>query len=132
MGPVPVARVGARKKLSASCSVGFVIALVLVAFACGEMRPDEIECEEAVEHLRQCCPGLDPRGFNCVYQESCGETLRPSLSIQTSQCVRRESCDTLVQTGACTRAIAGNFLPDDERGVSTAGVRSDFDRGLCQ
>jgi hypothetical protein len=110
----------------------FVIALVFVAFACGEMRPDEIECEEAVEHLRQCCSGLDPRGFNCVYQESCGETLRPSLSIQTSQCVRRESCDTLVQTGACGRAVAGNFLPDDQRGVSSGGVRSQFDSELCQ
>ena len=111
--------------------VPFVVALVFVGLACGEMHPDEIDCEEAVEHLRQCCPGLDPRGFNCVDQDGCGETLRPSFSIQTSQCVRRDSCDTLVQTGTCARAIAGNFLPDNQRGVSPSGVRSDFDRELC-
>jgi hypothetical protein len=108
-------------------------AIVLVMFACGQMNADEIECEEAVEHLRQCCPGLDPRGYNCVVQDDgCGEELRPSLTLQTSQCVRSESCSTLVQSGTCARAIAGNYLPDDQRGESVNKVQSDFDRELCQ
>lgn len=104
-----------------------IASLVLLAFACGEIRPDEVECEEAVAHLTHCCPDVDPRGFNCEYQTTCGDTLRPSFSIKTAQCIRNDTCEELAASGTCGRAKKGNFLADTERGAG-----SSFDVGLCQ
>jgi hypothetical protein len=120
----PPARTRSASKVS---GVVLVSGLVLVVFACGEIRPDEIECEEAVMHLTHCCPEVDARGFNCQYQTTCGDTLRPSISIKTSQCIRNESCETLAGSGTCGRALSGNFLADGERGPGSA-----FDLGLCR
>lgn len=105
----------------------FVVCLVLAGYACGEIRPDEIECEEAAAHLSHCCPAVDARGWNCEYQTTCGETLRPSFSIKTSKCIRKETCEVLVASGTCARALSGNFLADSERGPG-----SPFDLELCR
>ncbi len=114
--------VGAR-----ATSVAVIVLLVLAAYACGEIRPDEIECEEAVAHLSHCCPTVDARGWNCEYQTTCGETLRPSFSIKTAQCIRKDSCVDLVASGTCARALQGNFLADSERGPGSA-----FDLEVCK
>jgi len=108
-------------------SVAVLTCLVLAAYACGEIRPDEIECEEAVTHLSHCCPEVDARGWNCQYQTTCGETLRPSFSIKTSQCIRNDTCEQLAASGTCARAVQGNFLSDGERGPG-----STFDVELCR
>jgi hypothetical protein len=75
-----------------------------VFFTCSAPREDELECEEAVAHLEQCCPALDVRLISCTYDNSgCGPTY-PAIAIPEAKCIRHEGCDELVATQVCTRA----------------------------
>jgi hypothetical protein len=79
-------------------------AAVLVPLACGDMRQDELDCEEAVSHLQECCPSFDSSHIECLYVSGCETSTYPAISIAQSQCIRGESCATLVSSGVCTRA----------------------------
>lgn len=75
-------------------------------FACGDMRQDELDCELAVSHLQDCCPGLDTSPIHCLYVEDCGGSepdTYPALDIAQSACIRDESCATLASSGVCKR-----------------------------
>ena len=75
---------------------------------CGSgLRKDEIDCEEAVSHLHNCCVGIQPSAFNCRYVEGCESTTHPVLSIPVSVCIEAQSCESLVKSGMCERAQAG-------------------------
>ncbi len=79
---------------------------VVVMFACGDMRQDELDCELAVSRLQECCPGLDTSPIHCMYVEDCGGSepdTYPAVDIPQSACIRGESCTTLVSTGVCKR-----------------------------
>lgn len=76
--------------------------LVGALFACDDLRQDVLDCEEAVAVLEHCC-GVPGTNFSCVYSSGCGTTY-PDISIPESQCIRSESCETLVATGVCSRA----------------------------
>jgi hypothetical protein len=78
--------------------------VLVVLFACGDMRQDELDCEEAVSHLQSCCPGFDSSGIQCIYVAGCEDSTLPDISIQQSQCIRGEDCSRLVTTAVCTRA----------------------------
>ena len=45
-----------------------IAAFVAVALACGSIRQDQLECEEAVTKLTQCC-SFDPSPIQCVYSD---------------------------------------------------------------
>ncbi len=77
---------------------------LVVLFACGDMRQDELDCEEAVSHLQSCCPGFDSSGIQCTYSAACGTTQYPAISQSQSQCIRGEACGKLISTGVCSHA----------------------------
>ena len=79
-------------------------AVVLVPLACGDMRQDELDCEEAVSHLQECCPSFNSRNIECLYVSGCETSTYPAISIQQSQCIRSEACTALVASGVCNRA----------------------------
>jgi hypothetical protein len=85
---------------------GFTLSLAVGALlACG-IRQDEFDCENAVAHLQECCPGFSGSSVSCTYNAgACGGTTYPALDITTSDCIRQASCGTLVSQGICDRAM---------------------------
>ena len=81
-----------------------LVAAVVVPLACGDMRQDELDCEEAVSHLQECCPSFDSKNIECLYVSGCETSTYPAISIQQSQCIRGEACAELVASGVCKRA----------------------------
>ena len=78
--------------------------MIVVVFACGDhMRSDELECEEAVGHLLDCCPGLSFSEDYCTYDAHCSGR-PPRLDEDQSRCIRAKSCDELRDAHACERA----------------------------
>jgi hypothetical protein len=84
-------------------------------FACGDApRQDELDCEEAVAYLEECCPNFPSSRISCVYQETSGcESTGPDISIAESRCVRQKSCSELVRAGICQRfeSATSEYLP---------------------
>jgi hypothetical protein len=82
--------------------------VVFVLLACGDpLRPDELDCEEAVSVLASCCPRFDAHELRCIYSAPLGcegVTVYPDITIAESACIRGKSCSALVSTGVCTRA----------------------------
>jgi hypothetical protein len=78
-------------------SVLGTIAVVAVVLSCGEIREDEMKCEESVSKLTDCCPNLDPHRFVCIYdQRGCnGQQLVPIFSSKASDCIENRTCDDL-------------------------------------
>jgi len=102
---------------------GWIIAAtVALMFACGDMRQDELDCEEAVSHLRDCCPGFDTNLVDCTYfaPQGCGTTTYPDIPIGQSQCISGETCGSLVASGVCKRMGAATRLEP------ATGPRSQF------
>jgi hypothetical protein len=92
-------------------SRGFTVSLFVgVLLACG-IRQDEFDCENAVAHLQQCCPGFDASAIDCTYSNYCGPVY-PALSISQSDCIRGKSCETIRAAGVCERAASVSSGPD--------------------
>ena len=85
---------------------------VALVFACGDaLQQDELDCEEAVSHLQDCCRGLATSGVRCVDHQGCDYSEYPDISEQQSACIRAESCQELVANGVCQhaqQALAGS------------------------
>jgi hypothetical protein len=87
------------------------IVVAIIGLSCGEIREDEMDCEEAEARLAVCCPQLDTSHLSCVYEHSphsCNEGNydldRPDFTIAASNCIRTRKCEELGQ--ACD-ALAG-------------------------
>jgi hypothetical protein len=67
------------------------------------IREDEVECEEAVAHLTECCSGFDPTRIRCEYvaPQGCSGGSHPELDVETSRAIRALSCAD-AQTTWCT------------------------------
>jgi hypothetical protein len=71
---------------------------------CNGVREDEVDCEQAVAYLQQCCPDFaQSETLQCDYSEGCGVT-EPAISIPQSQCILAETCAQIVSSGLCGRA----------------------------
>jgi hypothetical protein len=103
-----------------------------------------ISCEEAYTRLESCCPGFDPfsgdskRSANCLDVEwqhttgggGCdgpatvdrGDT--EPLAIAESECIRALTCEELVASGVCDRAM------NDPTSAGPSGGRP-ARRGIC-
>jgi hypothetical protein len=83
---------------------------IALFFACGDaLNQEELDCEEAVAHLEECCPGFDSSQIVCVHeQQGCilGSTTHPAIERDQTTCIRHESCNALVSSGVCDRAQA--------------------------
>jgi hypothetical protein len=63
----------------------------------------ELECEEAVKHLIDCCPDDGPaKLIECYVGRGC-EDSHADLSGPQARCLRDASCDALYASGACAR-----------------------------
>lgn len=75
---------------------------MLSLMASGGLREDEVDCEQAVSHLDECCPGFTwASSLRCEYYGGCG-TSTPGLSVEESNCVMAMSCDELTARDLCT------------------------------
>jgi hypothetical protein len=80
-------------------------AVVFLVFACGGIDDNELNCEEALAHLFECCPGFEPRRFQCEVEETCSSRT-PDLYDDASTCIRELPCDELRRRGQCEAFIA--------------------------
>jgi hypothetical protein len=109
-----------------------VLGVVLgLGVSCNGFREDEVECEQAVNRLLECCPGFVSNEVNCNYSEQldCSDRVTgrelPALSLDESRCVERTPCAELVDTGICVRAQNAKLRIVDEAGKTTSGARSE-------
>src|SRR5262249_2143923 len=68
----------------------------------GGLRQDELDCEEAVAHLQECCPNFAGATLACEYSDGCGVT-EPALSIDESHCILARDCADVVASGLCEK-----------------------------
>ncbi len=84
--------------------------IVTIGVSCNGFREDEVECEQAVNRLKECCPEFVASQVDCSYREEldCGDHVTgryyPAFSLEESRCVQSNSCADLVAKGVCTRA----------------------------
>lgn len=91
-------------------ATGKMAALVLPVLLAFGIPKSELECEEAVARLDECCPER-VYGLNCT-TPVCGS---PAISVTALDyhCISRLSCVELSASGLCERAQAiGNGVPD--------------------
>ena len=98
------------------CSAGVVVVVLALVYglgvSCNGFREDEIECEQAIVHLRDCGPGFNASMVDCSYEDdvvSCEDrhvksSTYPALSLDDSRCLQQRTCRDLIDNGACTRA----------------------------
>lgn len=61
----------------------------------------ELECEEAVKHLLDCCPNDAPiAAVDCYAGRDCDDHV-PDLSSAQAVCLRDARCDDLATSNAC-------------------------------
>lgn len=71
---------------------------------CG-FRQDEVECEEAVRYLSECCEGFDPARIRCTYRGGCESDTVPDVAVSQSQCILDKSCDDIRRAHVCERLL---------------------------
>jgi hypothetical protein len=70
----------------------------IVSLASGTIDPAEFECEEAVAHIEGCC--------HKQVAVTCGGTCQDvQLSLRDSICLRKASCQSIEDSGACDDPI---------------------------
>jgi hypothetical protein len=78
-----------------------VLSLTLLGGTDWGIGNSEFACEDAVQHLLDCCPDdRSIRIINCYQARYCGSE-KPELSVAQSQCLRNADCDALYESGAC-------------------------------
>ncbi|HEX3598447.1 MAG TPA: hypothetical protein VHU80_25240 [Polyangiaceae bacterium] len=95
---------------------------------CG-FRQDELDCEQAVRYLSECCPGFDPMSVACTFSGGCERTTVPDLPTDQSECILSKSCDALVSARICDELTALENGPLHQEAED--GQNSDAE-GLCQ
>ena len=81
-----------------------LLAALVLPLACGLIPQDELECEQAVSHLAECCPGFQTQRLVCATEGGCGSHTSPSLDIGDSECLNRLDCNELRLGGYCVAA----------------------------
>ncbi len=84
----------------------------LLLLTCGELRQDELLCEEATARLTDCCNDFATREMRCVFDEGCnaevdGPARVTDLSVEESTCVLDLSCAEVRGAGLCGYPEAG-------------------------
>jgi hypothetical protein len=80
-------------------TVGAVGFLTLSA----EVNPDELDCEQAVAHLAECCPDVRPSMFFCQHVSGCGSSQAPDFTADDSQCILALDCNGVQAQGLCKK-----------------------------
>jgi hypothetical protein len=90
-------------------ALGALWAAIALANGCYDLREDELQCEEAVAHLMECCDDFNASEVRCIYERGdCGsETVHPDLSVEQSRTIRRLSCAEVRARGLCDHTAFG-------------------------
>lgn len=108
------------RRSTTGVAVASLVVCTLLACRSGDehddnnFRADVIECEDALAHLEECCPGFDATPVLCNFYydktSGCGSTEtsseEPALTQAESSCIRDRSCEALVENKVCERAQA--------------------------
>jgi hypothetical protein len=97
-----------RRRLIRGLLLGAIASVALYGLkAEGEVRKDEIECENAIQHMQDCCGADSGRDVDCTYVYGGCEApdKPPELSIAQSQCLQTLTCADVQLMGGC-----GSFL----------------------
>ena len=78
-----------------------VALLVGVVLSCGSLSDDELNCEEAVSKLENCCSKLEAHRFTC--ERTCSGTV--DFTEKAATCVQDRSCSDLQDRGICTAML---------------------------
>lgn len=116
-----------RRRRAGRAGVLATIATVAVVLSCGEIREDEMKCEESVSKVTDCCPQLDPHRFVCIYDQiGCGSrNLVPIFSAKASDCIETRSCQDL-QAKSCENFRRLSINPNETRDIPA------FEKEACQ
>jgi hypothetical protein len=86
-------------------AIGVVLVPSVGRWADPGFRQDELVCEEAVAHVAHCC-GWSGVNETCTYWEDCdGEAHHPSIGPEQADCLRLQSCRSLVEHGICAAGL---------------------------
>ncbi len=99
------------RRLGAAVAAAAVLAFV--ALRC--IRGDELQCENAVARLKDCCSGFAPHSGYCTYSEGCGIAY-PAISESDSRCIVDSSCELIVEHDICNRALQAQPRTDTSSG----------------
>jgi hypothetical protein len=105
-----------RRAIPALVVLGLLTPLLMGS---SDLREDQFECEQAVNHLKDCCPAdFDPTHVSCEYEEGCGGgATYPSLGVDDSKCIEDKSCDQILASGLCpTVEGLGTYVQDPDGG----------------
>jgi len=97
---------GLRRFLLRVAAPTAILFLFAVHCSSGGWGQDELDCQQAVAHLTDCCPSFPASSINCESEnqgELCAHTV-PAFSVTQSQCITSEDCSTLRSSGVCQRA----------------------------
>jgi hypothetical protein len=102
-----------------------LVALAPLLLGSSDLREDEFECEQAVNHLKGCCPAsFDPTKVACDYETGCGSTTYPALGVDDSKCIEEKSCDQILASGLCgTVEDLPAFVADQDASASAIPAR---------
>ena len=85
----------------------------------------EIECEEAVSRLLECCPTLDHSRIYC-HIDGCNGATNPTLTLDDSMCILNQTCGSITSANVCGRVEAHASYQSGNQG-STPSSNS----GVC-
>ena len=111
-----------------------------VGFACGGIKQDEIDCEEALSHLQGCCPDFVANEVQCESSQTTTDdgcntvttTTYPALSSAERSCILGEACGELVASGVCDRAQAARgYTTTTMTSPETTSSTGEQDTGVC-
>jgi hypothetical protein len=97
------------------------MAVAVIWLGSGGLREDEFQCEQAVAHLHDCCPDLEPHAITCSYSKGyCGYRVDTAFSIKESLCIQDSSCEVIRAAQICERALEREALEPilDDAGTS--------------
>jgi hypothetical protein len=102
MTPMPTTPRFRSEKRTVQLALAAIATALALGGGCGDLREDELQCEEAVAHLTGCCADFEPR-VSCDYQESqaCEESIPTDISSEQGRCIRDLSCGDVRRRGLC-------------------------------
>ncbi len=112
--------------------LAFAVYCLLTLLAGHGLRSDELECEEALVQLDDCCPELDIIDIECFYYATggCeGSVERPMISEADAQCIKRLSCEQVQGQGVCERVAAAHAERTDPQNTGSDQPSAE---GLCR
>lgn len=83
---------------------GVILAIMLGGVLPGALEENQLECEQALAHLEECCPALDA-------PHACGDGCDSvTLTLDSSQCLKDSSCAEIQAANMCARVMEVSSL----------------------